>query len=57
MHKQAKRDAVKLLKKTKMTCSQISLLQILIKCMGKIQNSGYLYLKENYSRLCLYGKI
>ena len=40
--------------KSKMTDSQIISIQLLIECLGKTQNAGYLYLKANYPNLVNY---
>ncbi len=40
--------------KAKMTDAEIISIQLLIECLGKTQNSGYLYLKSNHSNLVNY---
>lgn len=40
--------------KSRMTDSQIISIQLLIECLGKTQNAGYLYLKANYPNLVNY---
>ncbi len=40
--------------KAKMTDAEIISIQLLIECLGKTQNSGYLYLKSNHSNLANY---
>lgn len=40
--------------KSKMTDPQIISIQLLIECIGKTQNAGYLYLKANYPNLVNY---
>ncbi len=40
--------------KAKMSDAEIISIQLLIECLGKTQNSGYLYLKSNHSNLANY---